>query len=149
MNFYVDTSALNRRYLNETGAVWVRSWIRPAAGNVITVSDLAAIEGFSAYARLRRENRLTPLRHARVQSLLLWHIEREYLVIPLIETVLSQARRLINAYPLRTLDAIQLASAEYAVSMLQEPITFITGDVRLKTAAVVEGFTVDDPNLHP
>jgi len=29
-----------------------------------------------------------------------------------------------------------------------EPITFITSDVRLQTAALAEGFSIDDPNAH-
>lgn len=27
MHFFVDTSALNKRYLPEAGSAWVRSWI--------------------------------------------------------------------------------------------------------------------------
>lgn len=100
-------------------------------------------------ARLRREGKLTSTRQARLQALLLWHIEREYLVIPINAIVLAQARLLINRQPLKTLDSIQLASAQHAVEMLGEAVTFITGDKALSRAAAGEGFAVDDPNLHP
>jgi hypothetical protein len=63
--------------------------------------------------------------------------------------ILTQAQRLLAQYPLRTLDAIQLASAQHAVTLLGEPITFVAGDKSLLNAAVSEGFATDDPNQHP
>lgn len=148
-NFYVDTSALGKRYINEIGSTWVRNWMRPAAGNVIIVSDLTVVEGCSVFARLHRETRITSLRHTRLQAVFLWHLEHEYLVIPVDGLVLTQARLLINHYPLRTLDAIQLASAQRASTLLGEQITFVTSDKALLIAAAGEGFTTDDPNSYP
>jgi predicted nucleic acid-binding protein len=147
-NYYVDTSALSKRYVTEAGSTWIRSWIRPSAGNVIIVCDLTSVEGFSVFARLRRESFITDTRHIRLQAVLLWHIEHEYLTIPVDGITLAQARLLINRYPLRTLDAIQLASAQRAVTALGEPIEFVTGDKALRAAAGGEGFAIDDPNIH-
>src|SRR5438552_2918247 len=104
------------------GSTWIRGWIRPAARNLIIVCDLVSVEAFSAFARLRRENRITSIRHERLQAVLLVHIEREYLVIPVDGSILARARLLVNRYPLRALDAIQLASAQHAETIWREPI---------------------------
>jgi hypothetical protein len=55
---------------------------------------------------------------------------------------------LLNRYPLRTLDAIQLASAQHAAAVLEESITFVTSDKTLLSAAGGEGLVIDDPNEH-
>jgi hypothetical protein len=55
----------------------------------------------------------------------------------------------VDQYTLRTLDAIQLASAIQAVNVLSQSTTFISSDKYLLAAAVSEGFVTDDPNLHP
>jgi predicted nucleic acid-binding protein len=107
------------------------------------------VEGFSTFARLSRENRITSSSLIQLQAVFLLHFEQEYLVVPLNELVLALARQLVNRYPLRTLDAIQLASAQQAVVILGEPMTFVSGDQRLLSAASSEGFGVDNPNAYP
>jgi len=64
------------------------------------------------------------------------------------KAILDQARLLITRYPLRSLDAIQLASAIEAANLLREAITFVSGDNNLLNAAASEGFLTDNPNLH-
>jgi predicted nucleic acid-binding protein len=63
--------------------------------------------------------------------------------------VLAQARTLVERYPLRTLDAIQLASAQTAGAVLGESITFIGSDRNLFAAASAGGLLADDPLIHP
>jgi len=48
---------------------------------------------------------------------------------------------LVDRYPLRALDAIQLASAQVAATLLSAPITFLGSDCVL--------LPTDDPLLHP
>lgn len=127
----------------------MRRLTRDTVKNIVFVSDLVSVESFSAFARVYREGKITATRRTRIQSTLLLHMDEDYLVVPLEEPVLTQARALVDRYPLRASDAIQLASAQYAVNVFGEPMTFITADKRLSTAAAGEGFAVDDPNAHP
>jgi predicted nucleic acid-binding protein len=147
--FFVDTSALAKRYLTETGTRWTRRQIRPSAGNIVVVSELTTIGMFSLLARRVRENTISLTYSARVRTTFLRHMSREYLTIVLSEPVLLQARNLVSKYPLRSLDAIQLACVQDAVSTLNEPMTFVSGDTNLLAAAASEGFATDNPNLHP
>ena len=147
--FFVDTSALSKRYVLERGSVWVKSWIEPVAGNVTVISELATVEMFSLLARKQREGHLTANDKVTVQRTFLWHTTNEYIVDLLDSRVIVIARNFIGKYPLRALDAIQLASAVDARTILSEPLVFISADRNLLVAAASEGFTIDDPNAHP
>jgi uncharacterized protein len=147
--FFVDTSALAKRYIPEIGTSWVLSWILPPAGHVVLMAELATVEMFSLLARRQREGKLAPTQVSILQASFLLHVEEEFLVVPLDSVVLQSARQLVTRYPLRTLDAIQLASALQGVNTLNEPMTFVSADVNLLAAAAAEGFTTEDPNAHP
>jgi uncharacterized protein len=147
--YFVDTSALVKRYLNESGSAWVVSWIAVEAGNVIVISELTVVEVFSVLARRVREGSLTPTRGQILRDNFLLHSEKEYLVIAMDSPLLMHARNLVTQYPLRTLDSIQLASVHRAVSTLDEKMVVVSADSNLLIVATAEGFQVDNPNLHP
>ncbi len=75
--------------------------------------------------------------------------EPEYIVSALTASVLRRARNLLPNHPLRTLDAIQLASATEVRIQLNTALTFLSSDKRLLGAAAREGFLVDDPQNYP
>jgi len=147
--FFVDTSALAKRYLVETGSNWVLSWIEPPANNVIIISELTFVEMRSLLARRVRERILTLTDANLLRNDFLLHTQNEYLIVLVETNVLNQAARLVDQYTLRTLDAIQLASAIQAVNIVSHPMTFISGDKNLLAAAAAEGFITDNPNAHP
>ncbi len=111
--------------------------------------DLTAVEVFSTLARRKREGTITATDILILQTRFLADFGQEYLSIALENVVLSRARDLLNRYPLRSLDATQLASAIEASTILGEPLTFISADKNLLNAAVGQGFGTDDPNNHP
>ncbi len=43
--FYLDTSALVKRYVRETGTGWVRALADPGAGNTIILAETITREG--------------------------------------------------------------------------------------------------------
>lgn len=146
---FIDTSALAKRYLVETGTPWVGHLTHPSAGNVIIISDVTVIEMFSLLARRVREGTLPQANATLLLNAFLLHVENEYLSVPVDNYVQAQARALVGSHPLRTLDAIQLASAQRANGILGEPMTFVSGDRALLSAAAAEGLPTDDPAAHP
>lgn len=146
---FFDTSALAKRYVGETGSTWTQSIMHDATTDLVLISELAAVEMISLLSRRLRESTLSASDAAAFESTFLLHAEQEYLTLPLNDLVLLQARALIKAHPLRTLDAVQLASALRAGAILSEPITFISSDRNLLAAATAEGVLTDDPLLHP
>ena len=104
---------------------------------------------FSLLARRQREGTLSAAAVVTLQNQFLLHAQQEYLIYPQDNAVTARARNLITKYPLRALDAIQLASAGEASDALNEPIIFISTDNNLLAAATGEGFTIDNPLAHP
>jgi predicted nucleic acid-binding protein len=81
------------------------------------------------------------------------HTRREYVVIGLTPQVVRRAQDLLAAHPLRTYDAVQLASAlesniRLVIAQLA-PVIFVSADARLLVAAAAEGLLTEDPNTHP
>lgn len=61
-----------------------------------------------------------------------------YVRVNLDESVLERSRTLLERYPLRTLDAIHLASAIELQNQLEEPSVLISADTQLLRAATSE-----------
>ena len=151
---YLDTSALAKRYLSEIGSDWIEALANPAAGNVVVVCDLTAVEFFSLLARRYREGEIAPDNVAKLQNQFLADFERQYLSIALGEEVLKDARDMVSYLPfsgLRSLDALQLASAFQAKKVLDEDVIFVSADKKLLEIAQSYdlGFETDNPNDHP
>jgi len=141
--YFFDSSALVKRYVTENGTIWVRSITSPSAGHTILVAQIAPIETVSALMRRKRDGSL-PARTAQAARLLVdRHAKREYKMIYLTREVSRTAENLLDKYPLRAADAIQLGAALEANIMLLasqlQPLTFVCADTRLITAANIEG----------
>ena len=44
VGYFVDSSALVKRYVNETGSVWLSGLVAPAAGNDIYIARITTVE---------------------------------------------------------------------------------------------------------
>jgi predicted nucleic acid-binding protein len=51
--YYFDTSALSKRYVDETGTPWVRTILAPQNGNAVVIARITMVEFHSALARPR------------------------------------------------------------------------------------------------
>jgi predicted nucleic acid-binding protein len=152
-HYFVDSSALIKRYIAEVGTHWMRSIVNPIVGNIIIIAHITQVEVVSGIMRRKRDGNITP-RTARATRLLLdRHTSRQYKVISLSAPIVQRAEDLLEAHLLRAYDSIQLASAleinSRFVAAGLPPITFISADNRLVVAANTEGLTTDDPNAYP
>jgi predicted nucleic acid-binding protein len=152
-HYFLDSSALIKRYVAEQGTAWVRAIAQPSAGNTIVVAPVTQVEVFSGVSRRKREGVVAVRTAQAIRLLLNRHIQREYMVVELTPPLIQRAQDLLDAHPLRAYDAIQLASALIANSRLAAarltPLVFVSADTRLLTAATAEGLAFDDPNAHP
>ncbi|GAB4409889.1 MAG: type II toxin-antitoxin system VapC family toxin [Anaerolineae bacterium] len=151
--YYLDTSALSKRYVQEIGTVWVRTLVAPTAGHTLLTARLTMVEVYSALARRQREGSVPVADYAIAAQAFTIHSATEYEFVELDLKVITLARDLLERHPLRAYDAVQLASALIANQALQAaplpPLIFLSADDRLNLVAATEGLTVDNPNLHP
>jgi hypothetical protein len=64
--YYLDTSALVKRYIDEVGSNWVRTLLVQSPPPSLIVVHLAIVEMTSALARRRREGLLSAAEYAQV-----------------------------------------------------------------------------------
>ncbi|HKT38255.1 MAG TPA: hypothetical protein VJR48_07765 [Ktedonobacterales bacterium] len=78
-----------------------------------------------------------------------------YILVDITPAILTLAADLCNKYwemdphPLRSLEAIQLASAIAAAASTTDELIFVTADTRLAAVASFEGFRVVNPAYPP
>ena len=151
--YYLDTSALCKQYVQETGTAWVRALVAPASGRTLLTARITMVEIYSALARRRREGSVPVADCMIAAQAFTAHSATEYEFIELDLSIVILARDLLERYPLRAYDAVQLTSALIANQALDAAhlaaLVFISADDRLNAIAVAEGLTVDNPNLHP
>jgi predicted nucleic acid-binding protein len=90
-HYFLDSSALIKRYIAEQGTGWLRSITAPGMGNAIVVAQITQAEVFSGISRRKREGVVPPRTAQAVRLLLNRHIKREYLVVELMTPVLQRA----------------------------------------------------------
>ncbi len=110
-------------------------------GSPILVSWFARVEISSALTRLWREQKTD---EAGLQSDLteLATLASCWIEVPPRDDLRQSAMRLLRKHPLRSLDALQLASAWFASEGQPDTLDFVCFDARLAAAAQREGFRV-------
>jgi predicted nucleic acid-binding protein len=134
---YVESSALVAALLEHDTGVTKR---RPAGTRQIT-SALTLAEAGRAIIRARLTGRLTA-EHEQAAIRALRTFERRCFLLDVDQAVLDRARRPFPVEPIRTLDAIHLATAE----LLDEPpplVTIVTRDERIRSNARALGYAID------
>lgn len=132
---YVETSALLRLLLDGDDA------LGPALSREgLVTSSLTFVEATRAIARARREGRLEPA-EAREAERQLATFERSCDVVPLGDEVLRRARQPFPVEPIRSLDALHLASACLLDAELGG-LDVASCNVRVRENAASLGFTL-------
>lgn len=134
---YIESSALVAALLERDAAALrsVRTKGRPVT------SALTVAEAARAILRARSRGRLTA-EEERAVVRALRRFERRAYVVAVTDAVLARVRRPFPVEPIRTLDAVHLATAE----LLGEPpqlVTIVTRDARVRDNAQALGYAVE------
>jgi predicted nucleic acid-binding protein len=154
--YFIDSSALVKRYVSEIGTAWVRSLTDTSSKNVIIINRITSIEVVAALARRAKSGSLSAsdanYAISRFKSELVTHFR----ITDLTAILANQAISVAQTRQLRGYDALQLATALFVydelvgVSVPTSPTyVLISADNELNNAATLEGLTVDNPNNHP
>jgi uncharacterized protein len=139
---YLDTSVLVKRYVHEDGSEAVQALFREAAP--IASSRLAWVELHAALARRSREGTLTPAARKRIFKLAVADFEA-LRIVEATHDIAESAAELCHAHPLRSLDAMHLASALWLRGELDPEVEFHCADRGLSRAAKRAGLVCMDP----
>jgi uncharacterized protein len=145
-NYFVDSSALVKRYRVEPGSVRLSALLKSA--DRIIISRLTVIEVSAALVRRSRQAKAPPEDLRTALNLLDFEAGNTFDVLELDEPVPTHALAATRQYGLRGADAVQFAAAIVARRRMSNQITFVSCDDELNTAATVEAWPVENPSLH-
>ena len=147
MIYFLDTSALAKRYLAEKGSNRIRRLLA-RKDDAFYQTFLTPLEVASALYRRLRSGRIS---HDELSFLLrayIAHSHQDYLLVPYTDSLIERASALVARYVLRALDAVQLASALALRDGLPAdtlPLCFLSADDRLLEAAHQEHLQAQNP----
>jgi predicted nucleic acid-binding protein len=136
LNVFFDSSALAKRYVEEAGSDRVQDILSSASS--LTISVLCIPEIISALCRRRRERKLSPKQYLNAKQALFDDIE-DVSIVNLTEQVIARAINVLEKWPLRSSDALHIASAAEWSSQL-----FVSADERQCAAARGYGLEVEE-----
>ncbi len=134
MRIFFDSSAFVKRYVREEGSDAVLSWCDRATE--LCLSGIALPEIVSAFCRLQREKRITPLQYRHLKAMLIADVA-DAAICDLTPEVVRQAVIGLESSALRAMDAIHIGSA----CALKVDI-FVSADARQRAAASQAGLQV-------
>ncbi len=139
MRYFFDTSALVKRYIKESGSEVIDNTIDKASD--ILVSALTHIETVSAFRRLLSEEKICEVNYEKLKSELNKDF-KDFTILPVSQKTLNKAYQIVDADDLRTLDAIQLATAILYSNKIDQ---LVAADQRLLSAAENNNLDTIDP----
>ena len=144
---YLDTSALIKLFIEEDGSARVRALGEGrGSADILLVSRLGFTEASVSLARMVHLGLISAAELPHHQGSLEDYWDQSIQEVELNEYVLEDARQLAQRFPLRTYDAIHLASAREARRMLRGlfdgEVQFLAFDMALLKAAQAVGFTI-------
>jgi predicted nucleic acid-binding protein len=142
--YFVDSSALVKKYQHETGSDRVLEILDNNDG--IVISRLTELE---VTAALVRRARVTGTSLAQIDSLVASFdrdLQHAFDIVELNAAVIRRASELARLYFLRAADSIQLASAVLAAGgSASAALILVSSDQELNSAATAAGLAVLDP----
>lgn len=134
MRVFFDSSAFAKRYVREDGTDIVLSWCDQATE--LCLSGIALSEIVSAFCRLLRENRVSPVQYRDLKNMLLADIS-DAAICDLTPEVIRNSIIALENNVLRGMDAIHLGSA-----IALHADIFVSADERQCAAATKAGLKV-------
>jgi predicted nucleic acid-binding protein len=134
VNLFADSSALAKRYIADEKSDDFDELLQRTTS--LSVSVLCVPEIISALCRRRRERTLTPTQYAAARRALELDLS-DATVIQITDEVLLGYVQLLETNPLRSSDAIQIASA-----LAWHSDMFVSADARQCAAAKASGLSV-------
>jgi predicted nucleic acid-binding protein len=134
LNLFADSSALAKRYIGDEKSDEFDHLLQSADG--VAVSVLCLPEIISALCRRLRERFLTKSQYASAKAALESDLS-DVAVIAMADEVLLGAIGLLELYPLRASDALQISSA-----LAWQADVFVSADARQCSAAKAAGLNV-------
>lgn len=146
--YFLDSSTVVKRYVQEAGTAWVQALTSPSAGHLLFVVRITRVETVAAVTRQERGGSISAHNAATALADFQYDFGHQYLIVEVSPALVTRAASLARTHALRGYDAVQLAAA-IEVHSQASSLTLLSADNDLNAAAQSEGLLVDNPNSHP
>jgi predicted nucleic acid-binding protein len=150
--YYLDSSAMVKRYIEEPGSGWVRDLTDPAAGHILYTTALTGTELIAALVRRTRGGHLPAYAAIDGVASVRQDWRSLYTIADIDAHVVARAMDVAEQHGLRGYDAVHVATALMLRTQRRSaglPLpTFVSADQEQLRAATAEGMAVEDPNQH-
>lgn len=151
--YYLDASALAKRYLREAGSEWMEKLLAQVDEHRFVSAAIVSVEVIAAIARALQQQRVGAGQAQRAIARFGADAQLYWRTWAVTDEVLMRASGLALQHPLRAYDAVHLAAAlmwadDLADANLAAPV-IISSDLDFLAAAQAEGLPTDNPNDHP
>ena len=148
--YYLETSALVKLYVRESGTERVLALANRTTENRLAILALTQVELRSAVRRRERNGEIPPLVATQLLEAFKRHLEQRFVCQMVNDFVLDVASALVDRHALRAYDAVQLAGylALRGSTGTDVPV-FVCSDDALLEAARLEGIPILDPASGP
>lgn len=150
--YFIDSSALVKRYISEIGSAWVLGLFDPALNNEVFIAAITSVEIIAAITRRSRSGSISITDATIIRNQFKSDLRKDYQIVEITESIINSGMALSEISGLRGYDAIQLAAGRAVNSLCiangLPPITFVSADNELNAAVVGEGLMIENPNSH-
>lgn len=150
--YFLDSSALVKRYINEPGTAWIQDLFLPANNHRIAAALISGAEVVAAVVRRQRSGAISGPDTGRMIQQFRADFFADIAIIEVSPGLIQNAMSLAERHALRGYDAVQLAAAmafHGVAATAGLTATLVCADHELNAAASAEGLTVEDPNNRP
>lgn len=148
--YFIDSSALVKRYVNEIGSTWTLRLFDPVLDNEFFIAAITGVEIIAAITRRARSGSINVTDATLVCQQIRNDLQTDYSIVEITEEIIDSGMKLAEKRGLRGYDAVQLA-AGCAVNALciasgLSPVIFVSADNELNLAAASEDLSIKNPN---
>ena len=151
--YFLDSSALVKRYISETGAAWVLGIFDPTLNNEVFIAAITGVEIIAAITRRSRSGSISITAARLIRNQFKTDLHKDYQSVEITEIIINSGMVLSETYGLRGYDAIQLAAGRAVNSLCitngLPPLIFVSADNELNAAVISEGLMIENPNNYP
>ncbi len=151
-HYYLDSSALVKRYVAETGTAWVAELCAAQASHTLYTVRISAAEIVAALTRRATGGSLVLADAQAASARFRSDLRSRYQIVEVTEGLVDSAMALAEKHGLRGYDSVQLAAAlqlhHVRNALALPPLIFVCADDQLNAAAASEGLLAENPNTH-
>ncbi len=151
--YFLDTSAIVKRYVPEKGQTLISTLCEPEHGHDLYISQAALVEVVASICRKAHEKSITITERDALIDTFRQDTQNTYSIRLVTTAMYTFAGNLCRSHRLRAYDAVQLACMldlrnDSSMKKAPPPV-FVCADNNLVNIAIAEGLSTVNPNDYP